>query len=382
MHTRLLLAVAIATALSLPCVATAQSASSEARQLAELKAQLAALQSQVEALEDRNGRSDAKPAAPKQEVTLPDTRISGTFFADLTSLHQTSDGKRVGTSGAGLDVKRFYLSIDHGFNSVWSANLTTDFNYVANDGQTQVFVKKAYAQGAFSKLATLRIGSANMAWIPTVEDWYGYRFVENTVVDRMKFGNSADWGLHLLGDKGGFGYQVSVVNGRGYKNPSRADQFDIEARIGMQPIPGLLLAAGTYSGKLGNEEDTAPALHRASRQDAMIAWNRDGLRVGGEWFRATNWGRINAPAGDRASGWSLWSSYDLGLVAVFARHDRVDPSRQLDPSLEDSYSNIGMAFPLAKGLRVAVAYKNQRRRNHADIDTHVREIGAWGELKW
>lgn len=381
MHIRLL-AVAIATGLSLPCAAMAQSATDEARQLAELKAQLAALQSQVQALEARDAKAAAKPAPEVEKKSLPDTRISGTFFTDLTSLRQTSNGRRSGTSGAGFDVKRFYLSVDHAFNDVWSANLTTDFNYVANDGQTQVFVKKAYAQAAFSKLATLRIGSANMAWIPTVEDWYGYRFVENTVVDRMKLGNSADWGLHLLGDQGGFGYQVSVVNGRGYKNPSRSDQFDVEARIGVQPVPGLMLAAGAYSGKLGNEDSVAPALHRANRQDAMVAWNRAGLRLGGEWFRATNWGRIATPATDRASGWSLWGSYDFGPAAVFARHDRVDPSRQLDPALEDSYSNIGVAFPITKGLRIALAYKDQRRRNHADIDVHGREIGAWGELKW
>jgi hypothetical protein len=40
-------------------------------------------------------------------------------------------------------VKRFYLGVDHKFNDVWSANLTTDFNYVSGDGETNLLVKKA-----------------------------------------------------------------------------------------------------------------------------------------------------------------------------------------------------------------------------------------------
>src|SRR5690348_17483462 len=90
------------------------------------------------------------------------------MFADFTNIDQTSNGTKTDASGTGLDVKRFYLSVDHKFDDIWSANLTTDFNYVSNDGETQLFVKKAYLQGTFDKLATLRVGSANMAWIPFV----------------------------------------------------------------------------------------------------------------------------------------------------------------------------------------------------------------------
>ena len=35
-----------------------------------------------------------------------------------------------------------------------------------------------------------------------MEGVYGYRYVENTLVDRIKFGNSADWGVHVLGIPG------------------------------------------------------------------------------------------------------------------------------------------------------------------------------------
>ena len=175
-----------------------------AAQLAQLKAQLAALQAKVAELEQRTDaqsdinigtqqnlqalQSPAKPA----DADAASTKVGGNAFIDFTHIDQTRGGSKTAASGNGLDVKRFYLSIDHTFNDIWSANLTTDFNYVSADGETQLFVKKAYLQGTFDKLATLRVGSAGMPWIGFVEDWYGYRFVEPTLVDRNKFGNVAE----------------------------------------------------------------------------------------------------------------------------------------------------------------------------------------------
>ena len=32
----------------------------------------------------------------------------------------------------GFDVKRLYISIDHKFSDIWSANITTDISLIAN----------------------------------------------------------------------------------------------------------------------------------------------------------------------------------------------------------------------------------------------------------
>jgi hypothetical protein len=391
-----MLAVAIATGLAVSSFgAMAQTTSADAQQLADLKAQLAALQAKVDALQARADAQSSINVSNQQNIEAlqqtqakpavewtDSTKIGGTMFADFTNIDQTSNGKKTDASGTGIDVKRFYLSVDHTFNDTWSANLTTDFNYVGNDGQTNLFVKKAYLQGAFSPLATLRAGSASMAWIPFVEDWYGYRFVENTLVDRMKYGNSADWGLHLFGDNGMFNYQMSAINGAGYKNPSRSNHVDFEGRVGLQPIKGLMFGVGAYDGDLGKDTQSSPALHSARRYDAMAAWNRDGLRLGAEWFTADNWKNVTTPATDKASGWSLWGNYDFTSASLFARYDQVKPSKDLDPSLKDTYWNAGVAFPITKGVKVALAYKDENLRNNTTVDVHSREIGAWGEVKF
>ncbi|MGH8124295.1 MAG: porin [Rhodanobacteraceae bacterium] len=390
MRNKMLVAAIAVSLLAVSLGASAQTppaSGGDTGELAQLQAQLASLQAKVAQLEQQQTQQRAQAAAVQpannaRAAWADDTKVGGTMYTDFTHIDQTSHGRKTDASGTGLDVKRFYLAIDHKFNDIWSANLTTDFNYTGVTGETQLFVKKAYLQGAFSKLATLRAGSANLPWIPFVEDWYGYRFVENTLVDRLHYGNSADWGLHLLGGNGLVNYQVSAVNGGGYKHPSRSSHVDFAARVGVQPIKGLMFAVGGYDGDLGKDTQSSPALHNARRYDAMAAWNRDGLRLGAEWFRADNWMNVATTATDTASGWSLWSSYDFARASVFARYDQVKPSKDLDPSLKDTYWNAGVAFPITRGIKVAVAYKDERLRDDTTTNIHSREIGAWAEVKW
>lgn len=370
------------------------------RQIAELKAQLAALQEQITALQAQNdaqsdlnvsqgARVDAAEAQQKNVDKLAklvnDTQVSGKMFFDLTNIDQTSRGVKTNASGTGFDVKRFYLGVNHKFNDIWSANLTTDFQYVSSlDSAADIYVKKAYLQGRFSDAFTFRAGAADMAWVPYAETFYGYRYVENTVTDRLKFANSADWGLHGFGDLAGkhLNYAVSVVNGGGYKNPSRSESMDVEGRIGFMPIDGLVVAAGAYSGKLGKDTQTADAQHTANRSDLMVAYAKDKLRLGGEYFRANNWNNVLTPASDTADGYSLWGSLGFGNrgMAVFARYDQADVSKRLDPTLEDTYYNIGLEFPVAKGIKLATVYKNTHRRNATTTDVKTREVGVWGEV--
>lgn len=367
---------------------TSSTSSSDSVELQQLQQQISALQAKVDQLEQQQQQQVQTPATAPAATSssaaawADNTKISGTMYTDFTNIDQTSNGTKTDASGNGLDVKRFYLSIDHKFNDIWSANLTTDFNYTSVTGETQLFVKKAYLQGAFSPLATLRVGSANMPWIPFVEDWYGYRYVENTLIDRLHFGNSADWGLHLLGDSGMFDYQVSVINGGGYKHPTRSNSVDFEGRLGFTPIKGLVVAVGGYSGDLGKDTETSPALHDANRGDALVAYNANGLRLGAEYFKANNWNNVATPLTDSADGYSVWGSYDFGPAAIFARYDKSNPSKDLDPSLKDTYYNAGVSFPLTKGVDLALAYKHESLRDDTSINTRTNEIGAWAQVKF
>ena len=287
-----LIAVAIAAGLGLAgftTVATAAPQAASSGEVEMLKAQLAALQAKVDALEQRtDAQSDLNvgigqaveqatnvtAASDKRLATLEkainNTTLSGKMYFDFTSINEkNSDTGKTDKSGIGLDVKRFYLGIDHKFNDIWSANLTTDFSYSSSDGQTSLFVKKAYVQGRFDDAAVLRIGSSDMPWIPFAEKYYGFRYVENTLTDRLKYGSSADWGLHLGGDIGAgksLNYAVSVVNGNGYKNPGRSKGVDVEGRVGFVPLDNMVVAVGGYSGHRGLETENIDAPNTARRE--------------------------------------------------------------------------------------------------------------------
>ncbi|CAM0998840.1 Phosphate-selective porin O and P [Rhodanobacter sp. Root179] len=413
-----LIAVAIAaglgvssfTAAAAPQRTTTAASSSEVELL---KAQLSALQAKVDELEQRTdaqseinvstgqavekatnvtAASDKKFAALEKAVN--NTTLSGRMYFDVTSIDQkNSDTGKTNASGLGIDVKRFYLGVDHKFNDIWSMSLTTDFNYVSNDGETNLFVKKAYVQGKFDQAAVFRIGSTDMPWIPFVENYYGFRYVEPTTTDRLKYGNSADWGLHLGGEIGAgksLNYAVSVVNGNGYKNPGRSKGVDVEGRVGFVPFENMVVAVGGYSGHRGQETQLTDAQNTAQRGDLMVAYASDAFRLGAEYFTARNWNNVLTTATDKADGYSVWGSVAIADgVNLFARYDNAKLSKTLDSANKDVYYNAGVEFQVTKGFKLAGVWKHEKADKSVGTPAplHVQnvktnEIGVFGEVRF
>ena len=414
-----LIAVAIAAGLGLTSFAASaapaqsRTAAASSSEVEQLKAQLAVLQAKVEELEQRTDAqsdinvstgqavekatnvttaSDKKLAALEKAVN--NTTLSGKMFFDFTSIDdKNSDKGKSDKSGIGLDVKRFYLGVDHKFNDIWSANLTTDFNYASSDGQTSVFVKKAYVQGKFDQAAVFRIGSSDMPWIPFVEKYYGFRYVENTITDRLKYGNSADWGLHLGGDIGAsksLNYAVSVVNGNGYKNPGRSKGVDFEGRVGFVPFENMVVGIGGYSGHRGQETENIDAVHTAERGDFMVAYASKDFRLGAEYFTAKNWNNVLSPLADKADGYSVWGSVAVADdVNLFARYDSSKLSKSLDREAKDTYYNAGIEYQVTKGFKLAGVWKHGKvdKSVATPVPPHVQntktnEIGVFGEVSF
>jgi len=395
----------------MPVPATQAQAAANSQEVELLKAQLAQLQSKVDALEQRtDAQSDINvstgqavekatnvtAASGKKmaalEKAINNTSISGKMFVDLTSIDQkNSDTGKTNATGTGVDVKRFYLGVDHKFNDIWSANLTTDFSYVSGIKQTSLFVKKAYVQGKFSQAAVFRMGSADMPWIPFVENYYGFRYVENTITDRLHYANSADWGLHLGGNVGeskSLNYAVSVVNGNGYKNPSRSKSVDFEGRVGFVPMENMIVAVGAYNGHRGQDFQTASAANTAQREDIMVAYASKAFRLGAEYFTAKNWNNVTSPLTDKADGYSLWGSVAVAdNVSLFARYDNAKLSKTLDPSAKNTYYNLGVEYQVTKGFKLAAVWKHENGdvSVNTPIPPHVQtvktnELGVWGEV--
>ncbi len=327
-------------------------------------------------------------AAQADTAITENTTVGGKAYVDLTSLDKKAAGVKAATSGVGLDVTRFYLVVNHTFDSVWSANLTTDFNYVSADAskETQLFVKKAYLQAKISDAFWVRAGSADLPWIPFVEDLYGYRYVEKILADRTSRGTSADWGVHIGGKlvDGKLGYALSAIEGNGYKNPTRSKTLDFEGRVSFVPVSGLTAAVGFYRGKLGNdfEGTVTPAVHTATRFDALLAYAHEGVRVGGEYFTADNWTAVTKTATDKSDGFAVWGSYRFSdLVSGFLRYDNEKPNKNTAPTLKDEYYNIGATFKPRKAVDLSVAYKRDEQKNNTAVKPlESDEFGIWAQV--
>ena len=411
-----LLATAIVASLGLvsaEAFAANTTPAATAAQLEQLQAQIAALQAQVQALqtqtESLQQQSDAQSEvnvaqakatedaqATSREVdtlskVVNDTQIGGRLFIDATSIDQKNNGTKTANTGTGFDVTRFYLTVDHTFNNIWSANLTTDAQYLSitpgtsgsvnQANSVEVFIKKAYLQAKFSDALFVRAGAADTPWIPFVEKYYGFRYVQSTLVDRLSYGTSSDWGVHAGGESNGFNYAASISNGGGYRNPSRSKGVDFETRVGYAPTSNTIIAVGGYSGKRGKETELVDQPHTAERLDAMAAYASSKFRFGGEWFQAKNWSVTNV-ADDKAQGWSLWASAaltDSGITA-FARYDKADTSKLVDPDYQNTYYHLGIEFPIIKGIKLATAYK--QTKSQTDDELNTKEFGVYGDVQF
>jgi len=298
------------------------------------------------------------PKAAKA-ADYPNSKLGIRIYADFSSKSNkdSATGIKSSDSGQGVDVKRTYFTFTQQFDPVWSAVYQSD---IGDQGAKRydVFVKKAFIQAQIAPMAAFRLGSADTAWIPYVEGVYGLRYVEQTITDHLSFGTSADWGFHITGTSPLWGYQISAENGRGYSNPTRSKSVDFEGRLSVTPIAGLNIAVGGYSGKRGLETDAVAAKHTATRQDALIAYNTEYFKVGGEYFAAKNWNNVTTVATDKADGYSIWGQANFNPTwSLFGRYDNSKPSKDLKPGLEFTYYNAGLQWTVNKAFAASLVYK-------------------------
>jgi len=374
----------------------------------ELSARIDALEAELQASEVRQATDHDKVSSWKPMAGWWDnTSISGRMYWDITNINQKRNGTAQTINGTSFDMKRFYVGIDHKFNDMFSANLTTDVTYDSTVGASQIYIKKAYLQAKFNDAFTVRVGSADLPWVPYVEDVYGYRYVENTLIDRTKFGTSADWGVHVLGKfaDGIVAYQFSAVTGAGYKKAAvyRTASPDVEGRISIN-YEGFQAAIGGYNGKLGIQKGTVRKT--ADRFDALAAYTGHGLRLGVEYFTASDYsygpGSSSATNSTHGTGYGPFASYNFtDEVALFGRYDYVKPySDKLVPTLKsfhNEYYNLGISWEPTKIVDFSLVYKHDAGSAGYLADSNgtiggtafaagnngaYNEVGIWGQFRW
>jgi hypothetical protein len=362
-------------------VQAAQADASAAR--ADAQAAHTELAEQIQTLPGTvNSAVAANTPKPKPSWT-DNTKLGATVFVDVSNISQSPKPNKI--NGTGADIKRAYLSVDHKFNDIYSANLTVDLapNGIVLNGPTfgtgglqgSEVIKYAYMQAKYADAFVIQLGAEKTPWIPFVEDIYGYRYVDKVMIDQNKFGNSSDWGANIHGDlaHGLVSYSVSAVDGDGYKVPERSEQMDFEGRVNVN-YKGFVAAVGGYDGKLSDNiqvpSATAnPAPQTASRVDALLAYTNSKVRLGVEYFDASDWKVVPKITPDKSEGFSAFGSYNFTPQwSVFGRYDGLSPSQKLASAERYTYYNIGVGYEPVKTIDLGLVYK------HEDI-THAPLAG-------
>lgn len=330
----------------------------------------------------------SKPTISKPLEWAANTTVSGRMFFNASRVTHEVNGVTTGNpdNGGGVAIKRMYLGVDHKFNDTFFASVTMDADNVAGTTNNLVgkgfYIKKAYLQAKVDPALIVELGAADLPWLPYVESIYGYRHIEKTLADRTSYGTTADWGLHALGSLAGgaVSYQISAIDGAGYRDVHFSRTIDLEARVSAK-YKGFNLALGGYTGKLGKNlvaASGAPlSLRTYSRFDALAAFQGNlsenlpftlGVEYLYAWNKALN---LVAPIAksdpaDSSEGYSVFASASpVQHWSVFGKYERLTPSRNVLPTIKDDYYNLGIQWSPARIVDLALVYKHDQASNGA-----------------
>ena len=218
-------------------------------------------------------------SATTQAQTPPEwlerTTLSGYVFGD--AYHFSSDDEDVDGEN-GFWFRRMYLTIDSELSESLSARLRFEVNSPGDfttSTNLEPYVKSAYLRWSSSG-RDLYVGLTDTPTWGTVEDVWGYRFVEKTPLDLHRLGTSADVGVALQGAFDGesnrFRYNVMLGNGSGTRSETDSGKKAMLS-TGWYPDDHWILEA------YGDVESRPGATDRRTVQ-LFGAYQTQGFRVG------------------------------------------------------------------------------------------------------
>ena len=227
----------------------------------------------------------------------------------------------------------------------------------SNDQALTAVTKHLYFHYAnpFGKNSWLRLGQADLPFVPYEEDIWGYRVQGTVFSDRSGYLTSTDLGV-ALGGRFGSGYgswQASVVNGEGWKRSEVGKHKDAHARLTINPLAGLGGEAAnifvTGFRAEGRYDDVAAGPTLRARTILMAGYKSAGkLTLAGEYLMASDpasamAGRYpslapRAGALSDARGTSVFATIspklfgatgDAAKLDLLARVDALDPDNEI-----------------------------------------------------
>ena len=277
----------------------------------------------------------AAPAAASYQIAEGLT-LSAKAFSDFTYAEEDATG--------GFHLKRTYVTLK-GTRENLKFRVTLDQK--AENGK--VFVKYAYVDVAGPAASTVRLGQLNTPYVNwDEENFWGYRFVQDSFTQKAGLQTSADLGAGIMGQvrDGMVQYHISVLNGEGYQNPADGNGLALAGRVHVEVED---IKGGLFFHEEKKRNGTSG--YNPSRWGIFAFIEQEVFRIGATYVKAD----------DGTAG--VWDSGDAINVQghvkvpvktreywVFARYDALDMDA-LTPTSE--FLVLGVSGTVGKSLTIA-----------------------------
>jgi hypothetical protein len=320
----------------------------------------------------------ASPLALAADDPAPTVKVSGVVFAhygvDLT------EGADLANS---FDLDRTYLKVDGAIGEHWGTRLTLDASReptqtvsvpggpggvvdveIPEDRRFRVFVKHAWLEYRSPAAGVkLRLGMADTAYLPFFDGFWGYRWVTKGAADDFKLQNTADLGVHGVGEHadGLVSWQASVVNGEGFASPEADAGKTVAGRFTLDPLASnedndLPVTVFVQEHLVTDGDPTLTAIGALGfRRAELVAWGE---------FAVRNSGAVTG------SGFSVVAVPRVpDVAALILKVDRFDPDHNAD---DDATIELlgGLTHDFAKNISLGATYELALVQAAPDVPTH------------
>lgn len=268
-------------------------------------------------------------------------KLSGMVYADgLVAL----EGASVPADSSSFRLRRVQFTYDQDIDSLFSMRfqLEADDANLSSTGRSVPYLKQAFLRWAHLGRAgnDLFMGLSPTPTWRTVEEHWGYRSLEKTLLDLRNAGFPTDLGValrHAVPATGGFGYHLMVSNGSGQRpeqNASKKFSLALPVRHGAWQAEAL----GEYEGVSG-------PLNRYTTR-LFAGWQKGEAAVGAEAAQIVNEAAGPQGSDQRPFGVSAWLRGPMGPHwRVVGRVDWTDPDRAHDQTgYQETYALVALDY--------------------------------------
>ena len=292
-------------------------------------------------------------------------KIGGVTYFDFSATDTKSafnfHRQYFGYGGEVSDQVSYKILFDVGRTNL-GTTLNKEGNEISEDTRLVVFLKKAQVNYK-SSFGKFNFGLIGMNTYSIQESNWGYRFIEQSAIDKYKFSATADIGVGFsrsLIDN--LNLSLLFVNGEGFKNP-QGDKFQKIAFNATYGESNLIKNDGYNAGLVYTTEstDTDPT----TMTSVFGGFAGMGLRLGGEYDMLTI-GSVESNIISVSANYAVRDKID-----IFARYDMVGDNDDVN-KIGKNYLVTGIVLTCDGGMSVAPNMRMTAFENETEALTEYK----------